>query len=61
MIPKLSDAQLPITTKKDRRLHGFGLKSVKKTVKKYNGDIAFDYNNPKKRFIVTVMIENSNT
>ena len=61
MIPELSDTQLPITTKKDRRLHGFGLKSVKKTVKKYNGDIAFDYNNPKKRFIVTVMIENNNT
>ena len=30
------------TTKSNKRLHGFGLKSVKRTVKKYNGDIAFD-------------------
>lgn len=47
-----------ITTKENSRLHGFGLKSVKKTVRKYNGDIAFDYDSLNKIFIVTVMIEN---
>lgn len=56
--PKLDNTELPVTTKKNRRLHGFGLKSVRKTVKKYNGDIAFDYDNKTKTFIVTVMIEN---
>lgn len=56
--PKLDSTELPVTTKKNRRLHGFGLKSVRKTVKKYNGDIAFDYDNKTKTFIVTVMIEN---
>lgn len=56
--PKLDNTELPVTTKKNRRLHGLGLKSVRKTVKKYNGDIAFDYDNKTKTFIVTVMIEN---
>ena len=28
---------LPVTTKKDKRHHGFGLKSIKSTVKKYDG------------------------
>lgn len=45
------------TTKSNKRLHGFGLKSVRKTVKKYNGDVAFDYDFENKIFIVTVMIE----
>lgn len=56
--PKLDYTELPVTTKKNKRLHGFGLKSVKKTIKKYNGDIAFDYDDKSKFFIVTVMIEN---
>lgn len=47
------------TTKDNKRLHGFGLKSVRKTIKKYNGDIAFDYDSDKNIFVVTVMIENS--
>lgn len=56
--PRLDDTELPATTKRNKRLHGFGLKSVKKTVKKYNGDIAFDYDNETKTFIVTIMVEN---
>ena len=45
------------TTKSNKRLHGYGLKSVTKTVKKYNGDIAFDYDPEAKKFVVTVMID----
>lgn len=56
--PKLNGAELPKTTKKNKKLHGFGLKSVKKTLKKYSGDINFEYNNEKKLFITTVMINN---
>lgn len=56
-IPKLDETELPITTKKNRKLHGFGLKSVQKTVKKYTGDIGFEYNSAKKVFIVTVMLD----
>ena len=30
---------LPITTKKDKRFHGFGMKSMKKIVEKYGGSV----------------------
>lgn len=56
--PQLSNSELPVTTKSNKRLHGFGLKSVRKTIKKYNGDIAFYYDKTAKTFVVTIMIEN---
>lgn len=31
---------LPVTTKKDREYHGYGLKSIQETVKKYGGSLA---------------------
>ncbi len=53
----MSDGKtLPATTKSNKHLHGFGLKSVKNTVKKYNGDIAFDYDENNSLFVVMVMI-----
>ena len=30
---------MPVTTKKDKRLHGYGMKSIKSTVEKYNGSV----------------------
>lgn len=56
--PQFSNSELPVTTKSSKRLHGFGLKSVRKTIKKYNGDIAFYYDDMSNSFVVTVMIEN---
>lgn len=56
--PQFSNSELPVTTKSNKRLHGFGLKSVRKTIKKYNGDIAFYYDDMTKSFVVTIMIEN---
>ena len=44
------------TTKQDDKLHGFGLKSVEKTLKMYQGDFDWEYNGGDKRFIVTVML-----
>lgn len=55
--PVSDRTEIPATTKSNKRLHGFGLKSVRNTVKKYNGDIAFDYDVEKKQFTVTVMTE----
>ncbi len=55
--PQLSNSEFPVTTKSNKRLHGFGLKSVRKTIKKYNGDIAFEYISKEKVFIVTIMID----
>lgn len=34
-----------LSTKKDDGLHGYGFKSVKKSIKKYNGDLEWDYDN----------------
>lgn len=56
--PQFSNSALPVTTKNNKRLHGFGLKSVRKTIKNYNGDIAFYYDETANSFVVTVMIEN---
>lgn len=56
--PMTNGTELPVTTKSNRRLHGFGLKSVKNTVIKYNGDISFDYDDETKIFVVTIMTEN---
>lgn len=30
---------IPVTTKKDKHLHGFGMKSIISTVKKYGGSV----------------------
>lgn len=53
--PKKSGSRL-ISTKSDTSLHGFGLKSVEKTIRKYQGDYEWAYNVEKKLFTVTVMI-----
>jgi sensor histidine kinase regulating citrate/malate metabolism len=54
-VPEQKGAQL-VTTKEDKKLHGFGIKSVKKTLKKYQGDFNWDYDNERRLFITTVMI-----
>ena len=44
------------STKDDAAFHGFGLRSVARTVKKYDGDFAWEYDEKNCEFIVTVMI-----
>lgn len=53
--PVSNDRQL-ITTKKDKSVHGFGLKSVSDTLKKYNGDLHWDYLKDKNMFVCTVAL-----
>ncbi len=48
-----------VTAKEDKRLHGYGLKSVCKTLRKYHGDYSWEYNELENTFIVTVMIGSS--
>ena len=43
------------TDKKDKALHGIGLKSVRQIVEKYQGDIKIQYD--EEHFCVTVMIQ----
>jgi len=44
------------TTKAQKHLHGFGLKSIRETVKKYNGNMDFTENNNK--VILTISLQN---
>lgn len=44
------------STKEGGDLHGFGLKSVAKALKKYQGDFQWDYDKERRQFTVTVMI-----
>ncbi len=53
--PKTSNNKL-ITTKTDKKLHGIGLKSVAKTLQKYNGDYDWEYDEQNKVFTATVMM-----
>lgn len=45
-----------VSSKDDPKLHGYGLKSVSQTLKKYNGDFSWDYNEMNHTFVVTAMI-----
>lgn len=44
------------STKEGGDFHGFGLKSVAKALKKYEGDFQWDYDKEKRQFSMTVMI-----
>lgn len=46
------------TTKKNKKVHGLGIKSVVKTLKKYDGDLEWEYDDKSKEFITTVIFLN---
>lgn len=45
------------TTKKDKKTHGLGLISVMKVLKKYKGDLEWEYNNEDKQFVTTIILK----
>ena len=53
--PTISNNKL-LTTKEDKTKHGIGIKSVKKTLKKYDGDMNWEYEKNNNTFISTVML-----
>ena len=52
--PVTSNGKL-VTTKENSSGHGLGIKSVKRTLKNYNGDIEWFYDKDKKEFKVIVL------
>lgn len=56
--PKVSAGKL-VTSKAHREYHGYGLKSVRKTLKKYDGDFDWNYDENNHLFTVTVMVGRS--
>lgn len=45
-----------ITTKKNKDVHGFGTKSIRKTVNKYGGEFQWEYNNQSKQFKLIILL-----
>jgi sensor histidine kinase YesM len=43
-----------VTDKKDKFMHGIGIKNIKNTIKKYDGDVGINFTDNK--FILTMMI-----
>lgn len=58
--PPIKSGKNLLSTKPDARFHGFGLKSVEKTIHQYQGDFDWEYNPIRKIFTVTVMIAAKN-
>lgn len=56
--PKLSENRL-VSTKSESSLHGFGLKSVTKAIRKYGGDYEWDYDSEACLFRITVMVSDT--
>lgn len=48
-----------ITTKKNKAAHGFGTKSIRKIVKKYHGEINWEYNKEEKQFKLIILFPES--
>lgn len=55
--PEFSSSGELKTTKENSKLHGFGIKSVKNALKKYNGDLSLEYDHKSGEFIATVMLD----
>ena len=53
---KMEKLDISKTSKRDSQFHGIGLKSVKKLVKKYDGEISLDLRN--QEFVVNIFIQN---
>lgn len=52
--PKSKKGKL-ITTKHNKDTHGFGTKSIRKIVKKYNGELQWEYDNANRQFKLVIL------
>ena len=50
---------VPITTKKDKKGHGIGIKSILKIVKKYHGNLDYNYVENENIFITTILLKST--
>ena len=55
-VVKKQDAEFPVTTKADKKVHGIGLINIKNTAEKYHG--AVDWSIEHKIFTLSVMLKN---
>lgn len=57
--PVMNNGKL-ITTKKKSSIHGYGIKSIKRIVKNYDGDISFEYDELENTFCVKIVLKVNN-
>lgn len=55
--PTYDSNHLPISHKPDRSKHGYGMKSIKKVVKQFQGDIQMYYDNPSATFHTIITLK----
>jgi sensor histidine kinase regulating citrate/malate metabolism len=58
--PPVSQKNILITTKKEKSIHGYGFKSITRAVKKYKGDIEWEYKPDNKEFLVSILFTINN-
>lgn len=58
--PIFNKNQRPVSNKKNRMKHGFGLKSVERIINKYNGDIKMYFDDEKKAFHTIIVVRCNN-
>jgi len=56
--PKKSGGEL-ITTKTDKEVHGYGIRSIKRIAKEYNGNINYSFDEKTMTFVFTVVLNKS--
>ena len=56
--PKKSGGEL-ITTKTDKEVHGYGIRSIKRIAKEYNGNINYSFDEKTMTFVFTVVLNRS--
>lgn len=54
--PTIKNEKL-VTTKKDSTIHGYGIKSIKRIVKNYDGNISFEYIESTNTFCVKIVLK----
>lgn len=52
----LENKGMLISTKENKNIHGYGMKSVLKALKKYNGEIEWIYNNNEFKIIILIPV-----
>jgi len=57
IVPEFQDG-LPVTGKKDKRYHGFGVKSIRYIAEKYHGEMFMNVRDGK--FILNVLLPENN-
>lgn len=54
--PNLKNGEL-LTTKRNKSIHGFGLKSIKRIAKKYDGNLSYSFDSEEMKFSIAVVLK----